>query len=63
MMVNQKPIFLEIEEWYKEFANSNDIRIIGSYDGHSTGCEEDEFYDGMHPKGSCIQRLFVQGNE
>ncbi len=63
MMATQKPIFLEIEGWYRDFANSNGIRIIGSYDGKAMGCTEDEFYDGMHPTASCMQKLFVNLNE
>ncbi|MDC0992885.1 acyltransferase [Alphaproteobacteria bacterium] len=63
MMATKKPIFLEIENWYREFADKNSIRIIGSYDGNAVGCKENEFYDGMHPKGSCMQKLFLGVNE
>jgi peptidoglycan/LPS O-acetylase OafA/YrhL len=57
-MKRQKPLFLEIEHWYRKFAEKNNISIIGSYDGKSFGCKENEFYDGMHPKNSCMQKLF-----
>ena len=63
IMANQKPIFLEIENWYQEFAQRNGIHIIGSYDGNIVGCSENEFYDGMHPKNSCMQKLFIEVNE
>ena len=63
MMATQKPIFLEIENWYREFADRNSIRIIGSYDGNTVGCRENEFYDGMHPTESCMQKLFLGVNE
>ncbi|MDB9790393.1 acyltransferase [Gammaproteobacteria bacterium] len=63
MMSTQKPIFLEIENWYREFADRNGIRIIGSYNGNAVGCKEDEFYDGMHPTGSCMQKLFLESHE
>ena len=63
MMATQKPIFLEIENWYREFADRNSIHIIGSYDGNTVGCREDEFYDGMHPTESCMQKLFLDVNE
>ena len=63
MMSTQKPIFLEIENWYRGFADRNSIRIIGSYNGNAVGCTEDEFYDGMHPTGSCMQKLFLDLHE
>ena len=63
MMATEKPIFLEIENWYREFADRNSIRIIGSYDGNTVGCRENEFYDGAHPTASCMKKLFLDVNE
>ena len=63
MMESQKPIFLEIEDWYREFAKNTGVRILGSYDGDIVGCSENEFYDGMHPKFSCMQKLFIKVNK
>ena len=63
IMSTQKPIFLEIESWYREFADRNGIRIIGSYNGNAVGCSVNEFYDGMHPTGSCMQKLFLDLHE
>ena len=57
LMERQKPIFLEIENWYREFAEENNIRIIGSYNAKLLGCTSDEFFDGMHPKPSCMEKL------
>ena len=62
LMKAQKPIFLELERWYRDFANENQIDIIGSYDAELVGCIENEFYDGMHPKGSCMRKLFPKFN-
>jgi len=58
LMKAQKPIFLELEMWYRDFANENQIDIIGSYDAELVSCNENEFYDSMHPKGSCMRKLF-----
>lgn len=58
MMKAQKPIFIEIEEWYRDFAKSNGIGVIGSYNANAVSCTEVEFYDGMHPTASCMRRLF-----
>ena len=63
LMQAERPIFLELENWFREFANENEIQIIGSYDGGRVGCMGDEFYDGMHPKGSCMLKLFSTSNE
>jgi len=63
LMQAERPIFLELESWFREFANENEIQIIGSYDGGRVGCRGDEFYDGMHPKGSCIVKIFATSNE
>ena len=48
-MDSQKPIFLEIEKWFRQFSKEHNIEIIGSYDPVQIGCDENEFYDGMHP--------------
>jgi len=58
-MQSEKPIFLEIENWFRSFAKNNNVGVIGSYDASSVGCFADEFYDGMHPKSSCMQKIFV----
>ena len=58
LMETKKPLFIEIESWYRSFAEENNINIIGSYDGDSVGCTENEFYDSMHPKKVCMNKLF-----
>ena len=62
-MVEEKPIFLEIEDWFIAFAKKNNVRVIGSYDPISLGFTNNDFYDGMHPKTSCMQKLFLNFNE
>ena len=57
-MDSQKPIFLEIEKWFRQFSKEHNIEIIGSYDPVQIGCDENEFYDGMHPKPSCMAKVF-----
>lgn len=53
----EKPIFLEIEKIYRSLAEKNHVRIVGSYDSDLIGCSEEEFYDGMHPKESCMRKV------
>ena len=63
LMASEKPIFLEIEAWFRSFGHRNGVGVIGSYDANLVGCTEDEFYDGMHPKSSCMHKLFLNLNE
>ena len=63
LMESRKPIFLELERWYRDFADENEIQIIGSYDGRKFGCSGEEFFDGMHPKSSCLSKLFINDRE
>ena len=62
-MEAEKHIFLELESWYRDFAVENEIQIVGSYNGGLVGCNGDEFYDEMHPKNSCMIKLFSNNNE
>lgn len=59
MMVNRKPIFLQVEEDFRRLSDNLDIDIIGSYNPNNLGCGAHEFYDGMHPKKSCLQKMFT----
>ena len=63
LMEAEKHIFLELESWYRDFAVENEIQIVGSYNGGLVGCNGDEFYDEMHPKNSCMIKLFSNNNE
>ncbi len=58
LMKLNKPIFVAIENKFREFALKHNIQIVGSYDASKIGSKSDEFYDGMHPKAKCINRLF-----
>jgi len=52
--------FLEIESKFREIAKSSGVEIIGSYDPNKVGCSFEHFYDGMHPKDKCINKVFSQ---
>ena len=56
-MVTQDKKFIEIEKRYRELAANLNVSIIGSYDPEVVGCSSDEFYDGMHPKDSCMNKI------
>ena len=40
----------EAEKWYRDFAATNGITVIGSYNPASMGFTEKDFLDGMHTK-------------
>ena len=56
--ISEEPILLEIEKDFRNFAKKNNLRIIGSYNPNKTNCFAEEFYDGIHPEGSCINKIF-----
>lgn len=56
----EKPEFLKVESEFRSIASNMSIPIIGSYDGALVGCDATEFYDGMHPKESCMKKVLIQ---
>lgn len=52
--------FLEIEQQFRDLSNRLGIQIIGSYDPNRVGCNSSEFYDGMHPRSSCMDKVLAQ---
>ena len=59
-MKNQRPIYLEIESKYRDFAKTHGVKIIGSYNPNKVGCDATDFYDGMHPKGICMGKIMKE---
>ena len=53
----ESEIFLTLEEKYKNLAAEYGVEVIGSYDPRKVGCNADEFFDGMHPNDSCMQKV------
>jgi hypothetical protein len=48
------------EAFYRAVAARNGIPVYGSYDPGPSRCTEEEFYDAIHAKESCIQRIFLE---
>lgn len=44
-----------------KLASRLNIRVLGSYNPLQIGCARDEFYDFMHPKPICINKIFLAG--
>ena len=54
--LEEKPIFATVEATFRQIANDLDVQIVGSYNPEVVGCEAADFYDGMHPTASCMER-------
>ena len=47
----------EAEARFRDLAARMNIEILGSYDNVIADCHANEFYDGMHPRPSCIKKI------
>ena len=59
-MKNEKNIIVDIEKDFMNFEKK--ITIVGSYDPLKLGCEDKDLYDGLHPKSSCMEKIFLSLN-
>jgi peptidoglycan/LPS O-acetylase OafA/YrhL len=57
LTIQEQPFYLDLEAKFKKLSNETNIKIIGSYDASSVPCDDNEFYDGMHPKDSCMKKI------
>ena len=53
-------VFLEAEAQFRALAKHNNVQIIGSYDPAKAECKAADFFDGMHPKSSCMVRVIQE---
>lgn len=59
MKVN-RPIYLQIESYFRNFSKIHGVKIIGSYNPKSVGCDSTDFYDGMHPNDVCMGKVLKE---
>jgi len=50
--------FFEVEPYLRAYAARQGIPVIGSYDPHALGLTEVDFFDGLHVRGSGIEKYF-----
>jgi len=62
LTVKKMPYYMEIEKKIREFGQIKNVKIIGSFNSSITNCDEDEFYDAMHPKNSCLTKIIKNIN-
>ena len=58
-MQRENLVYLQIEQMFRDIAIRTGVQIVGSYDPTQVGCSESEFYDGMHPKSSCMKKVLA----
>ena len=52
-------VFSTAEHALLELAKQLKINVLGSFDPHEAKCVSNDFYDGMHPKESCLTKIFM----
>ena len=50
----------EVESYFREFALSENITVIGSYDPNLLNLASADFYDGMHPTREAIDKILLE---
>jgi peptidoglycan/LPS O-acetylase OafA/YrhL len=60
MRSEEKKLYCEMESVFRNIAASYDIQVVGSYDPFIVGSGAEDFYDGMHPKDSCMNKVFSE---
>lgn len=56
-MQQEHAIHLDLEPQFRDLARRYGLDIAGSYDPAVSACGEAEFYDAIHPNGTCMARL------
>ncbi len=59
IFVEERPVVLQMEKQIRDLAYGLGLTVIGSYNPSRANCTEEQFYDGMHPKPSCIKTLMT----
>lgn len=49
----------ELERAVRREAQMSGVPVFGSYNPGITGCEERDFFDGMHPKAVCVSKILT----
>jgi hypothetical protein len=51
---------IEVEKYLREFAKTQDLQLVGSYDPAKLACDRNSFYDEMHPKPECLANIITK---
>ena len=59
-LMEQFSIINNVELELRKFAADNGLQLIGSYNPGEVGCNKFGFWDGLHPKKSCVSKMIVR---
>ena len=62
LTIKTMPYYIEIEKKIRELSQIKNVKIIGSFNSSINNCDENEFYDAMHPKNSCLKKILKNIN-
>ena len=62
LTVKKMPYYLDLEKKIREFAKIKNVKVVGSFNSSLTNCFENEFFDYMHPKNSCLKKIIANLN-
>jgi hypothetical protein len=51
---------LDVEKYLSSYAKANDLRLRGSYNPVPYECGPQDFFDGLHPKASCLVNVLTK---
>ena len=60
LSIKKIPFYSISESKFRQLGKELKIEIIGSYNPSNTSCKQEDFYDSMHPKDSCMKKLFAK---
>ncbi len=55
-ITQEMPLYAVLEDEIRQLGKALNVPVLGSYDPALVGCGQGEFYDGMHPKPSCMAK-------
>ena len=57
LSIKEIPHYLIVEKKVQALGQDMNVRVIGSYNPNKIPCNDNEFYDYMHPKESCMNKI------
>lgn len=58
LVIANVPLVKDVESYLRNLSQKESIELVGSYDPSKADCSQEEFFDGMHPKDSCVKKIF-----
>ena len=47
----------EAEHYFRNLAEKIGVKVLGGYNPRDSGCGQEDLFDGMHPKGVCVDNV------